>query len=184
VVLEDATPLRVAFDSHNRYAFSSIERVLIDRNISRKEISTQAIRDLATHPDEAAKVRAANRSYVFFRVTGLTTEGEPLGAQGLPLTPGRSVAVDRLHQYGTPFFIEANIPIEGRKPTSPFRRLIIARDTGSAIVGPARADLYWGRVKGRFDPHLRTSVGRMKSRPTRISRSYPDHVPPGGCGAP
>jgi membrane-bound lytic murein transglycosylase len=67
VNLEDGTPLRVSFDSHNGYAFSSIERVLIDRNIiPRKEISTQSIRDwMAAHPEEAAKVRAANRSYVF-----------------------------------------------------------------------------------------------------------------------
>jgi membrane-bound lytic murein transglycosylase A len=157
VILEDGTPLRVAFDSHNGYAFSSIERVLIDRNIiARKDISTHAIRDwMAAHPDEAAKVRAANRSYVFFRVTGLTNEHEPLGAQGVPLTPGRSIAVDRLHPYGTPFFIEAELPIEG-EASSPFRRLMIAQDTGSAIVGPARADLYWGageaagRIAGRI----------------------------------
>jgi membrane-bound lytic murein transglycosylase A len=158
VILEDGTPLRVAFDSHNGYAFSSIERVLIDRNIiPRKDISTHAIRDwMAAHPDEAMKVRAANRSYIFFRITGLTNEGEPLGAQGVPLTPGRSIAVDRGHQYGTPFFIEADLPIEGRKASSPFRRLMIAQDTGSAIVGPARADLYWGageeagRIAGRI----------------------------------
>ena len=132
--------------------------MLIDRNlISRKEISTQRIRDwMAAHPDEAAKVRAANRSYVFFRVTGLSNEGEPVGAQGVPLTPGRSIAVDRVHEYGTPFFIEANLPIESGKPVSPFRRLMIAQDTGSAIVGPARADLYWGagddagRIAGRI----------------------------------
>ena len=158
VILEDGTPLRVAFDSHNGYAFSSIERVLIDRNIiARKDISTQAIREwMSAHPDEAAKVRAANRSYIFFRVTGLTNDGEPLGAQGVPLTPGRSIAVDRVHQYGTPFFIEADLPLEGRKAYSPFRRLMIAQDTGSAIVGPARADLYWGageeagRIAGRI----------------------------------
>jgi membrane-bound lytic murein transglycosylase A len=146
VILEDGTPLRVNFDSHNGYRFGSIERVLIDRNlISRKEISTQRIRDwMAAHPDEAAKVRAANRSYVFFRVTGLSNDGEPVGAQGVPLTPGRSIAVDPVHVYGTPFFIEANLPIESGKPVSPFRRLMIAQDTGSAIVGPARADLYWG----------------------------------------
>ena len=101
-------------------------------------------------------MRAANRSYIFFRVTGLTNEGEPLGAQGVPLTPGRSIAVDRVHRYGTPFFIEADLPLEGRKAYSPFRRLMIAQDTGSAIVGPARADLYWGageeagRIAGRI----------------------------------
>jgi membrane-bound lytic murein transglycosylase A len=158
VILEDGTPLRVSFDSHNGYPYSSIERVLIDRNlIPRNAISPQGIRDwMVAHPDEAAKVRAANRSYVFFRVTGLTNEGEPVGAQGVPLTPGRSIAVDRVHEYGTPFFIEADLPIEGRKPASPFRRLMIAQDTGSAIVGPARADLYWGagdeagRIAGRI----------------------------------
>jgi peptidoglycan lytic transglycosylase A len=146
VILEDGTPLRVSYDSHNGYSYSSIERVLIERNLmSRKEMSTQRMRDwMAAHPDEAAKVRATNRSYVFFRVTGLSNEGEPVGAQGVPLTPGRSIAVDRLHEYGTPFFIEANLPIESVKPVSPFGRLMIAQDTGSAIVGPARADLYWG----------------------------------------
>ena len=158
VILEDGTPLRVNYDSHNGYSFSSISRALIERNlISREEMSMQRIREwMAAHPDEAAKVRAANRSYVFFRITGLSNEGEPVGAQGVPLTAGRSIAVDRLHEYGTPFFIDANLPIERAKPVSPFRRLMIAQDTGSAIVGPARADLYLGagddaaRVAGRI----------------------------------
>ena len=144
VILEDGTPLRISYDSHNGYRYSSIERVLIERNLmSRKEMSTQRMRDwMAAHPAEAANVRATNRSYMFFRVTGLSNEDEPVGAQGVPLTPGRSIAVDRVHEYGTPFFIEANLPIESVKPASPFRRLMIAQDTGSAIVGPARADLY------------------------------------------
>jgi membrane-bound lytic murein transglycosylase A len=146
VILEDGTPLRINYDSHNGYSFSSISRALIERNvISREEMSMQRIREwMAAHPDEAAKVRAANRSYVFFRITGLSNEGEPVGAQGVPLMPGRSIAVDRLHEYGTPFFIDAKLPIESAKSTSAFRRLMIAQDTGSAIVGPARADLYLG----------------------------------------
>jgi membrane-bound lytic murein transglycosylase A len=158
VILEDGTPLRISYDSHNGYRYSSIERVLVERNlISRQEMSAQRIRDwMAAHPDEAAKVRAANRSYVFFRITGLSNEGEPVGAQGVPLTPGRSIAVDRVHEYGTPFFIEANLPIESGKSVSRFGRLMIAQDTGSALVGPARADLYWGagddagRIAGRI----------------------------------
>jgi membrane-bound lytic murein transglycosylase A len=158
VILEDGTPLRISYDSHNGYRYSSIERVLVERNlISRQEMSAQRIRDwMAAHPDEAAKVRAANRSYVFFRITGLSNEGEPVGAQGVPLTPGRSIAVDRVHEYGTPFFIEANLPIESVKSVSRFGRLMIAQDTGSALVGPARADLYWGagddagRIAGRI----------------------------------
>jgi membrane-bound lytic murein transglycosylase A len=158
VILEDGTPLRVSYDSHNGYRYSSIERVLIDRNlIPRGEMSPQRVRDwMAAHPEDAAKVQATNRSYVFFRVTGLSNEGEPVGAQGVPLTPGRSIAVDRLHEYGTPFFIEANLPIDSVKSVSPFGRLMIAQDTGSALVGPARADLYWGagddagRIAGRI----------------------------------
>src|SRR5262249_2894239 len=158
VILEDGTPLRISYDSHNAYRSSSIWRVLVEGNlIPRQEMSAQRIRDwMAAHPDEAAKVRAANRSYVFFHVTGLTNEGEPVGAQGVPLTPGRSIAVDRVHEYGTPFFIEANLPIESGKSVSPFGRLMIAQDTGSALVGPARADLYWGagddagRIAGRI----------------------------------
>ena len=158
VILEDGTPLRVSYDSHNGYPYSSIGRVLVERKlIAREEMSMQRIRDwMAAHPDEAPKVRATNRSYVFFRITGLSNDGEPVGAQGVPLTPGRSIAVDRLHEYGIPFFIAAALPIESAKPASPFHRLMIAQDTGSDIVGPARADLYWGagdeaaRIAGRI----------------------------------
>jgi membrane-bound lytic murein transglycosylase A len=158
VILEDGTPLRITYDSHNGYSYTWIGRVLIERNlIPSEEISMQRIREwMAAHPDEAAKVHAANRSYLFFRIAGLTNEDEPVGAQGVPLTAGRSIAVDRLHEYGTPFFIEANLPIENAKSASPFRRLMVAQDTGSAIVGPARADLYWGagddagRIAGRI----------------------------------
>ena len=158
VILEDGTPLRINYDSHNGYPFTSISRALMQRNlIPRAEMSMQRIRDwMAANPEEAPKLRAANRSYVFFRISGLSDEGEPVGAQGVPLTPGRSIAVDRLHEYGTPFFIEANLPIGSAKPVSSFRRLMIAQDTGSAIVGPARADLYLGagddaaRIAGRI----------------------------------
>jgi peptidoglycan lytic transglycosylase A len=133
---------------------------------------------MAAHPDEAAKVRAANRSYVFFRVTGLSNEGEPVGAQGVPLTPGRSIAVDRIHEYGTPFFIEADLPIEGRKPASPFRRLMIAQDTGSAIVGPARADLYWGAgdQAGRIAGRIRHPGRFVMLLPRELDVNFPEVV--------
>jgi membrane-bound lytic murein transglycosylase A len=93
---------------------------------------------------------------VFFRITGLSDDGEAVGAQGVPLSPERSIAVDRMHVYGTPFFIQADLPIDSDKPVTKFRRLMIAQDTGSAILGPARADLYWGagdragRIAGRI----------------------------------
>jgi membrane-bound lytic murein transglycosylase A len=158
VILEDGTPLRINYDAHNGYPYTAVGRVLIERNlIPREEMSMQRIRDwMAANRDEAPKVRATNRSFIFFRITGLSNEGEPVGAQGVPLTPLRSIAVDKIHVYGTPFFIDASLPIESAKPVTPFRRLMIAQDTGSAIVGPARADLYWGagddagRISGRI----------------------------------
>jgi membrane-bound lytic murein transglycosylase A len=158
VVLEDGLTLRLNYDSHNGYPYASIGRVLIERNeIPRDEMSMQRIRDwMKVNPTKAAEVRAANRSFVFFRITGLDTGEEPKGAQEVELTPGRSIAVDKMHVYGTPFFIEAMLPIDTPRATTPFRRLMIAQDTGSAIVGPARADLYWGsgdaagKVAGRI----------------------------------
>jgi peptidoglycan lytic transglycosylase A len=158
VILEDGTYLRVNYDSHNGHPYTAVGRVLIERNlIPREEMSMQRIREwMAANRDEAPKIRATNRSYIFFRITGLTNEGEPAGAQGVPLTPLRSIAVDKIHVYGTPFFIDAKLPIESAKPVTPLRKLMIAQDTGSAIVGPARADLYWGagdaagRIAGRI----------------------------------
>jgi membrane-bound lytic murein transglycosylase A len=132
--------------------------VLIERNeIPREEMSMQRIRDwMKVNPNKAAEVRATNRSFVFFRITGLDKDDEPVGAQNVPLMPGRSIAVDKTHVYGTPIYIEATLPIDSPRPVTPFRRLMIAQDTGSAIVGPARADLYWGagdvpaRIAGRI----------------------------------
>jgi membrane-bound lytic murein transglycosylase A len=146
IILEDGTPLRVTYDSHNGHPFHAINHALMQRNlIAREGMSVPRIRDwMLANPDEAAKVRATNPSYVFFRITALSNEGETVGGEGVPLTPGRSIAIDRQHDYGTPFFIEADLPIAGVKSLSPFNRLVIAQDTGSAIVGPARADIYWG----------------------------------------
>ena len=124
-----------------------VGRILIERNIiPRDQMSMQKIREwMEQNPDGANELRRQNRSYVFFREVQLSDKDEAVGAQGVPLTPGRSIAVDKaLHVYGTPFFIEGELPIESERSKTPFRRLMIAQDTGSAIVGPARADLYFG----------------------------------------
>ena len=114
------------------------------------------------NPEGAKELRRQNRSYVFFREVNLSDKDEAVGAQGVPLTPGRSIAVDKsLHVYGTPFFIEGELPIESEQSKTPFRRLMVAQDTGSAITGPARADIYYGagadagRVSGRFRHSMR-----------------------------
>jgi membrane-bound lytic murein transglycosylase A len=147
VRLEDGTLLRLNYDAHNGYPYMPVGRVLIDRNIiPREEMSMHRIREwMQANPDDAKDVRRQNRSVVFFRIVGLNDDREPLGAQGIRLSAGRSIAVDKaLHVYGTPFFIEADLPLASANASTPFRRTMIAQDTGSAIVGPARADLYFG----------------------------------------
>jgi membrane-bound lytic murein transglycosylase A len=164
VHLPDGSTLRINYDSYNGYPFTPVGRVLVERGIySKDEVSMQKIRDwMEANPDGAKELRRQNRSFVFFRELNLSDKDEAIGAQGIPLTPGRSIAVDKaLHVYGTPFFIAGELPIESEKSKTPFRRLMIAQDTGSAIVGPARADLYFGagadagRVAGRLKSNMR-----------------------------
>ncbi|MCS3444961.1 membrane-bound lytic murein transglycosylase A [Bradyrhizobium elkanii] len=159
IKLEDGTTLRINYDAHNGYPYTPVGRVLIDRGIIPKDqMSMQKIREwMEQNPDGANDLRRQNRSYVFFREVPLSDKDEAVGAQGVPLTPGRSIAVDKaLHVYGTPFFIAGELPIESEQSKTPFHRLMIAQDTGSAIVGPARADLYFGagaeagKVSGRL----------------------------------
>jgi membrane-bound lytic murein transglycosylase A len=144
--LEDGTMMHINYDAHNGHPYVPVGRVLIERGlVPREEMSMQRIREwMHDNPEGAKDVRRQNRSMVFFRIVGLDSGAEALGAQGIPLSAGRSIAVDKnLHVYGTPFFIEADLPLTGAR-TSPFRRTMIAQDTGSAIVGPARADLFFG----------------------------------------
>jgi membrane-bound lytic murein transglycosylase A len=157
--LEDGSTVRINYDAHNGYPYTAVGRILIDRGIiPKEEMSMQKIREwMDQNPDGAKELRRQNRSYVFFREVQLSDKDEAVGAQGVPLTPGRSIAVDKaLHVYGTPFFIEGALPIESEQSKTPFHRLMIAQDTGSAIVGPARADLYFGagadagKVSGRL----------------------------------
>jgi membrane-bound lytic murein transglycosylase A len=162
--LEDGSTIRINYDAHNGYPYTAVGRVLIDRGIIPKEqMSMQRIREwMEQNPDGAKDLRRQNRAYVFFREVPLSDKDEAVGAQGVPLTPGRSIAVDNsLHVYGTLFFIEGELPIESAQSKTPFRRLMVAQDTGSAITGPARADIYYGagveagRISGRFRHTMR-----------------------------
>ena len=164
VKLEDGSTVRINYDAHNGYPYTPVGRILIDRGIiPKEEMSMQRIREwMEQNPDGAKELRRQNRAYVFFRVVHLSDRDEAVGAQGVPLTPGRSIAVDKaLHVYGTPFFIEGELPIESAQSKTPFHRLMIAQDTGSAITGPARADLYFGagtdagKVSGRLKHNMR-----------------------------
>jgi len=164
VLLPDGSTVRINYDAHNGYPYTPVGRILIERNIiPRDQMSMQKIREwMEQNPEGANELRRQNKSYVFFREVQLSDKDEAVGAQGVPLTPGRSIAVDKaLHVYGTPFFIEGELPIESDRSKTPFRRLMIGQDTGSAIVGPARADLYFGagadagKVSGRIRHNAR-----------------------------
>jgi membrane-bound lytic murein transglycosylase A len=162
--MEDGSTIRINYDAHNGYPYTAVGRILIERGIiPKEEMSMHKIREwMEQNPDGAKELRRQNRSYVFFREVNLSDKDEAVGAQGVPLTPGRSIAVDKsLHVYGTPFFIEGELPIESEQSKTPFHRLMIAQDTGSAITGPARADLYFGagadagKVSGRLKHSMR-----------------------------
>ncbi len=183
VRLEDGGTVRINYDAHNGFAYTPVGRILIERNIIPKDqMSMHRIREwMEQNPDGANELRRQNRSYVFFREVSLSADDEPVGAQGVPLTTGRSIAVDKaLHVYGTPFFIEGELPIDTEISKTPFRRLMIAQDTGSAIVGPARADLYMGagaeagKVAGRFRHNARFVILVPNSLdPSAMGRKMP-----------
>jgi membrane-bound lytic murein transglycosylase A len=118
VRLEDGTLLRLNYAAHNGYPYTPIGRVLIERKeVPSAEMSMQRIRQwMAAAADGGKELRSHNKAFVFFRVSGLGTEEEATGAQGIPLTPRRSIAVDRmLHVYGTPFFISADLSLASAK---------------------------------------------------------------------
>jgi membrane-bound lytic murein transglycosylase A len=151
VALPDGKILRLVYDGRNGQPYTSIGRILIERGeIVPEDMSLATIKAwLRSHGADrggpADAIMDQNKSYVFFRAEAADASEDhgPIGGQGLPLATLRSLAVDRsLWSYGLPFWIDATIPWRG--PAEPFRRLMIAQDTGSAIVGPARADLYFG----------------------------------------
>ena len=143
--LPDGSLRRVTYAAKAGHRFTGIGRVLADMGeIPLAEVTMQSIRAwLAAHPDHVDEILHHNRSYIFFRDAAVDDPSlGPIAAAKVPLTPGRSMAVDRLlHTFATPFYVDApSLNSFGEL----FRRLMIAQDTGSAIVGPARGDLFAG----------------------------------------
>ncbi len=141
VRLADGSTVRVGYAGRNGRRYTSIGRELVAMGAMRLEdVTAPSIRDwLRAHPAAGTQVMNRNESYVFFRVV----EGEgPLGAQGVPLTPGRSLAIDRAFlPLGAPVWLDTTDPLTDG---GPLRRLLITQDTGSAIKGPVRGDVFWG----------------------------------------
>jgi membrane-bound lytic murein transglycosylase A len=171
ITLEDGSVMRVGYAGQNGHPYIAVGRELIARGVLTKEnVSMQSIREwLHANPGEASGLMNKNPSFVFFRP--LDGEG-PLGAQGVALTPGRSLAVDRSFvPYGLPVWLDAQDPLDG---AARVRRLMVAQDTGGAIRGPVRGDVFWGHGA---DAELR--AGRMKS-PGRYYLLIPRTVIPMG----
>lgn len=146
LAMTDGSTRRVTYAAKSGQRFTAVGRVLADiGEIPLEQVTMQSIRAwLAAHPDRVDEILWRNRSYIFFRDAAVDhVDLGPVAAAKVPLTPGRSLAVDRLlHTFGTPFYIDA--PALTAFGGNSFRRLMIAQDTGSAIVGPARGDLFAG----------------------------------------
>ncbi|MCB9990160.1 MAG: murein transglycosylase A [Rhodospirillales bacterium] len=141
VQFPDGSAARVGYDGQNGHVYYAIGRELIKRGALEKDkVSLQTIRAwLAQHPEQANEIMHLNRSYVFFKML----EGDgPLGGEGLALTPERSLAIDRSKlSYGIPLWVAIDSPVPDEPP---LRRLMVAQDTGGAIRGAVRGDVFWG----------------------------------------
>jgi len=140
VILEDGRVVRIGFAATNGLPFTAVGQVLLDEGkVAPGEASVQHIRDwLHANPQEASEVMRRNRRFTFFRLI----EGEgPIGGHGVPLTPGRSLAVDpSFMPLGAPVWLDTTQP----GSAEPLQRLMVAQDIGGAIKGPVRGDFFWG----------------------------------------
>jgi membrane-bound lytic murein transglycosylase A len=160
IKLDNGELLRLNYIASNGKPYTPVGRILIDQGVyTPEEMSMDKIREyMEAHPKEGAELRDKDRSYVFFSETALGPQDECVGAQGVPMTPRRSIAVDsKLHIYGIPVWVDAKFPLNGLAPVDTFQHLMVAQDTGSAIRGPARADIYFGH--GEDATHI---AGRIK----------------------
>lgn len=176
VQLAEGGELRLGYAAQNGHPYTAIGRDLIARGaLTRENVSLQTIRAwLEAHPDEAAAVMRKNASYVFFQVL----EGEgPLGAEGVALTAGRSLAVDRSYiPLGAPVWLAGGMPSpKDGEPDRKLRRLLVTQDTGGAIRGPVRGDVFWG-----FGDDAEAVAGRMKHQ-GKIWLLLPKGVVPGAA---
>ena len=156
-VLDDPTPqgspkvVRLAFAGHNDQPYQSVARWLVDQGaFTLDQASWGSIKTwAAANPQRVPEMLRANPRVVFFKEEPLTQpELGPVGAQGLPLTPGRSIAIDKdAMPYGTLVWLDSTEPQSWSPtppPAKPLQRVVLAQDTGGAIIGAVRADYFWG----------------------------------------
>lgn len=157
VQLADGSMVRVGYADQNGHPYQSIGRWLVAKGeLTLEKASMDGIKRWAQdNPQRLAELLNANPSYVFFRELP-ASDGGPIGALGVPLTEGRSIAVDpRYVPLGAPVFLSTTYPLS----TRPLNRLMLAQDTGGAIKGVVRADFFWG-----FGPEAGREAGRMRQQ--------------------
>ncbi|MDE2445440.1 MAG: MltA domain-containing protein [Alphaproteobacteria bacterium] len=163
ITLNTGGTIRLAYAAKNGQPYTSIGGELLKRNVATPEtMSMQVLRRwMDDNPSQARELMWCNSSFIFFR--DIEVPGGDLGALGaqqVNLTPLRSLAVDRsIWMYGTPLWLNTMTPLETWGGPRPFQRLMIAQDTGTAIRGYVRGDVYWGW--GEEAAHL---AGHMKSQ--------------------
>ena len=171
--MHDGRIVRMRFAGRNGHKFTAIGRILVERGeLTLEQADMQAIRAwLVAHPEQAAALMRENRSYIFFKQdAGRPAEEGPIGASGVPLTAGRSLAVDHaVWPYGLPVWIHARLPTQSGEDE--ISRLTVAQDTGAAIKGAARADLFVGT-----GPMAGDIAGRIK-HPGNFVVLLPREVP-------
>ena len=142
----DGASVRVTYDGKNGHPYSSVGRHLIDQGVIGAASMTLDLLGAYLRADErrGRDVMQVNASFVFFRELGPAEGERALGAMGIGLTPGRSLAVDAsVHALGTPIYV-VSPTLRHAAPNRPFQRLMVAQDVGSAIRGPERGDIYFG----------------------------------------
>ena len=163
LVYPDGSVRRITYAAKSGHPFSAIGKLLIDRGeIDAATVSMASIRDwLAQHEDQVDGVLWHNRSFIFFKEAAVDDGAlGPIAAAKVPLVAGRSLAVDRaIHTFGLPFFISSET-LTHMDAGKPFRRLMLALDTGTAIVGPARGDIFTGSgdAAGALAGHVRNAA--------------------------
>lgn len=147
ILLPDGRRTRLVYAGRNGHPYTSIGRRLVEKGAMALEGMTLAklMGWLRANPAEGRALMEENRSYVFFaRDDAAPLDQGPIGGAGVPLTPGRSLAVDRaIWPYGLPVFVDVS-PLDPEGGRARIARLMTAQDTGSAIVGPARGDFFVG----------------------------------------
>lgn len=146
IAFADGSSVRVAYDGKNGHPYTSIGRYLIDEGLfPADQMTLDALKDwLRDNPALATSVLQQNKSFVFFRELLGAEADNPVGVEEIPLSPGRSLAVDTgFHAIGSPVYVVAP-SLTHATPAGGFQRLMVAQDVGSAIRGPERGDLYFG----------------------------------------